>query len=395
MRVLVTGSEGFVGRNLVQSLANIRDGKDARPRYASLRPLEIDTFDLLDDPSALAQRAAQADVVVHLAGVNRPDDPAEFARGNRDFTQALVDALETSGNSCPVLLTSSIQASLEGRFANSPYGRSKLEAEQILRAHERTSGAPALIFRLPNLYGKWCRPNYNSVVATFCYNTAHGLPLRVDNPNTSLELLYVDDLIACLLDALLGEVSRTEEGFCQAGPTDQVTLRQLVQLLQSFEAAAASQTVTDVTPGTFASKLLATYLSYLPPQAAAHPLTLNSDNRGSFVELLRAPGFGQVSVNVVKPGQTKGEHWHHSKCEKFCVVAGEGIIAQRPVCPRPDEPQEATVFAVSGSKPVMVDILPGYTHNISNTSASEDLVVVMWANESFDPSRPDTYRLEV
>ena len=395
MRVLVTGSAGFVGRNLVQSLCNIRDGKDMRPQYAGFLPLVVDTFDVDDAPEALAERAATADAVVHLAGVNRPEDPAGFVRGNRDLTQVLVDALETSGNQCPVVLASSVQATLEGRYAGSDYGRSKREAENVLHEHSRRTGAEALIYRLPNVYGKWCRPNYNSVVATFCYNTARGLPLRVDDPSTSLELIYIDDLVSCILDALLGKARRTEDGFCQAGPTDHVTLGQIVDLLRSFSETQGTCALMDVTPGTFATKLLSTYMSYLPPVDATHALRVNSDERGSFVELLRAPGFGQVSVNVVKPGKTKGQHWHHSKWEKFCVVAGEGVIAQRPVSPREGEPAETTIVNVRSSEPTMVDILPGYTHRITNTSATDDLVVVMWANEQFDPGCPDTYRLEV
>ena len=395
MRVLVTGSAGFVGRNLVESLCNIRDGKDARPQFAGLLPLVVDTFDVEDAPEALAERAAHADAVIHLAGINRPEDPAEYGRGNRDLTQALVDALEASGNRCPVVLASSVQATLAGRYAGSAYGRSKREAEDVLRGHAQRTGAEALIYRLPNVYGKWCRPNYNSVVATFCHNTARGLPLRVDDPTTSLELIYIDDLVSCFLDALLGEAERTEEGFCQAGPTDQVTLGRIVELLQSFKEAQGARDIMDVTPGTFSTKLLSTYMSYLPPVDAAHALRVNSDERGGFVELLGAPGFGQVSVNVVKPGKTKGQHWHHSKWEKFCVVAGEGTIAQRPVSPREGEPTGPTITSVRGSEPTMVDILPGYTHRITNTSATDDLVVVMWANEQFDPARPDTYRLEV
>ena len=395
MRVLVTGSAGFVGRNLVESLCNIRDGKDARPQFAGLLPLVVDTFDVEDAPEALAERAARADAVIHLAGINRPEDPAEYGRGNRDLTQALVDALEASGNPCPVVLASSVQATLAGRYAGSAYGRSKREAEDVLRGHAQRTGAEALIYRLPNVYGKWCRPNYNSVVATFCHNTARGLPLRVDDPTTSLELIYIDDLVSCFLDALLGKAERTEEGFCQAGPTDQVTLGRIVELLQSFKEAQGARDIMDVTPGTFSTKLLSTYMSYLPPVDAAHALRVNSDERGGFVELLGAPGFGQVSVNVVKPGKTKGQHWHHSKWEKFCVVAGEGTIAQRPVSPREGEPTGPTITSVRGSEPTMVDILPGYTHRITNTSATDDLVVVMWANEQFDPARPDTYRLEV
>jgi UDP-2-acetamido-2,6-beta-L-arabino-hexul-4-ose reductase len=251
MRVLVTGSAGFVGRNLVESLCNIRDGKDMRPQYAGFLPLVVDTFDVDDAPEALAERAATADAVVHLAGVNRPEDPADFVRGNRDLTQVLVDALETSGNQCPVVLASSVQATLEGRYAGSDYGRSKREAENVLHEHSRRTGAEALIYRLPNVYGKWCRPNYNSVVATFCYNTARGLPLRVDDPSTSLELIYIDDLVSCILDALLGKARRTEDGFCQAGPTDHVTLGQIVDLLRSFSETQGTCALMDVTPGTF------------------------------------------------------------------------------------------------------------------------------------------------
>lgn len=395
MRVLVTGSAGFVGRNLVESLCNIRDGKDGRPCYAALLPLVVDTFDADDAPADLVVRAATADVVVHLAGVNRPDDPEEFSRVNTGLTQALVDALEKSDNTCPVILASSIQATLAGRYADSAYGRSKRAAEDALFAHERRTGAPAFVYRLPNLYGKWCRPNYNSVVATFCHNVARGLPLRVDDASTTIELLYIDDLVSCLLEAMLGNVTRGEDGFCEAGPTDHVTLGQIVELLKGFAKAQDAQVITDVFPGSFATKLLSTYISYLPPEAAVHPLTANHDERGSFVELLHAPDFGQVSVNVVRPGMTKGQHWHHSKWEKFCVVAGEGIISQRPVVSSMVEQDKATTLTVSGDEPVMVDMLPGYTHSITNTSHTNDLVVVMWANESFDKNRPDTYRLEV
>ena len=380
MKILVTGAHGFVGRNLVSQLRNIRDGK---ARNYALSGEELD--------------CRQADFVFNLAGVNRPKDTSEFMKGNFGFASTLLETLKKHGNRCPVMLASSIQATLVGRYAASDYGRSKLAGEELFFAYSRETGAKVLVYRFPNLFGKWCRPNYNSAVATFCYNTAHDLPLQVNDPATRLELLYIDDLVEEMLAALEGREHRCEfdgvetilqeDGrYCAAPVTHKVTLGEIVELLHAFSRQPATLVMPEIPPHSFAKKLYSTYLSYLPKEKVAFPLKMNVDARGSFTELLRTENCGQVSVNISKPGITKGEHWHHSKWEFFMVVSGHALIRERKI-----GTDEVLEFEVSGREIKAVHMLPGYTHNIINLSETEDLVTVMWANEAFDPSRPDTY----
>ncbi len=391
MKVLVTGAKGFVGRNLCESLKNIRDGKDRRERLQSLLPLEVFEYDLDSTQNQLEDWCAQADFVFNLAGVNRPKDPAEFMAGNFGFASDLLAALEHYSNTCPVMLASSVQASLQGRYAGSEYGKSKLAGEQLFRGYSERTGACVLIYRFPNLYGKWCRPNYNSAVATFCNNIANDLPIQVNNPATELELLYIDDLVEEMISALLGEETR-ENDFCVARPTNRVTLGEIVELLEEFKGARNTLHIPDETDGSFPKKLYATYLSYLNPRDFAYQLRQNVDERGSFTEFLRTPDRGQLSVNVSKPGITKGNHWHHTKWEKFLVVSGEALIKLRRVGTDAEgNPYPVVEYCVSGDNPTVVEMIPGYTHSIENLSDTQDLVTVMWANEPFDPTRPDTY----
>ena len=396
MKILVTGAHGFVGRNLVSQLRNIRAGK-ARNYALSGEELEIFEYDVDTDSSLLDDYCRQADFVFNLAGVNRPKDTSEFMKGNFGFASTLLDTLKKYGNKCPVMLASSIQATLVGRYAASDYGRSKLAGEELFFAYSRETGAKVLVYRFPNLFGKWCRPNYNSAVATFCYNTAHDLPLQVNDPSTRLELLYIDDLVEEMLAALEGKEHRCEfdgvetilqEGgrYCAAPVTHKVTLGEIVELLHAFSRQPATLVMPEIPPHSFAKKLYSTYLSYLPKEKVAFPLKMNVDARGSFTELLRTENCGQVSVNISKPGITKGEHWHHSKWEFFMVVSGHALIRERKI-----GTDEVLEFEVSGREIKAVHMLPGYTHNIINLSETEDLVTVMWANEAFDPSRPDTY----
>ena len=396
MKILVTGAHGFVGRNLVSQLRNIRDGK-ARNYALSGEELEIFEYDVDTDPSLLDDYCRQADFVFNLAGVNRPKDTSEFMKGNFGFASTLLETLKEHGNRCPVMLASSIQATLVGRYAASDYGRSKLAGEELFFTYSRETGAKVLVYRFPNLFGKWCRPNYNSAVATFCYNTAHDLPLQVNDPSTRLELLYIDDLVEEMLAALEGKEHRCEfdgvetilqeDGrYCAAPVTHKVTLGEIVELLHAFSRQPATLVMPEIPPHSFAKKLYSTYLSYLPKEKVAFPLKMNVDARGSFTEFLRTENCGQVSVNISKPGITKGEHWHHSKWEFFMVVSGHALIRERKI-----GTDEVLEFEVSGREIKAVHMLPGYTHNIINLSETEDLVTVMWANEAFDPSRPDTY----
>ena len=388
MNILVTGANGFVGKNLTARLETLRDGRDrTRP---SLQIGEIYRCTREMSPEALADCCKKADLVVHLAGVNRPKDPEEFAVGNTDFTRTLLETLRKSGNRCPVLLASSIQASLTGRFAGSPYGQSKKAAEELLLAYSQETGADGLIYRLPNLFGKWCRPNYNSVVATFCHNISRELPITVSDPAVELELVYIDDLIDEILDAMEGHPHRSEGAYCRVPVSHRVTLGEIVRLLRSFHDQPRTLLLPEIPEGSFEKKLYSTYLSYLPPEKIAFPLKMNVDERGSFTELLKTASCGQVSVNISKPGITKGQHWHNSKWEFFMVVAGHGLIQERRI-----GSDEKIEFEVSGDQIQAVHMLPGYTHNIINLSETESLVTVMWANELFDPSRPDTYFEEV
>lgn len=388
MNVLITGANGFVGRNLTQRLYALRDGRD-RTRPA-LRIDEVLLYARETAPETLAAYCRSADFVVHLAGVNRPQDPEEFTTGNTDLTRTLLAQLRQSGNRCPVLLASSIQASLTGRYAGSPYGHSKRAAEALLRAYSEQTGAQGLIYRFPNLFGKWCRPNYNSVVATFCHNIARDMPITVSDPAAELELVYIDDLVDELLDAMEGHPHRADAGYFCVPVSHPVTLGEIVRLLRSFHDQPQTLLLPQIPDGSFAKKLYSTYLSYLPPEKVAFPLKMNVDARGSFTELLKTDACGQVSVNITKPGVTKGQHWHNSKWEFFIVVAGRGLIRERRI-----GSDEVIEFAVSGERIEAVHMLPGYTHDIINLSDTEDLVTVMWANERFDPEHPDTYFEEV
>lgn len=395
MNILVTGAKGFVGKNLVANLRNIAQGKNrTRP---NLHIEEIFAYDLDTDPALLGEYCARADFVYHLAGVNRPQHNEEFMEGNFGFSSTLLETLKKTGNKCPVVLSSSIQATLIGRYGKSDYGRSKLAGEELFFAYGNETGAPVLVYRFPNLFGKWCRPNYNSVVATFCHNLANDLPIQVNDPSTQLELLYIDDLVEELLDALEGHPHRCdyeglmpllkEDGqYCYASPTHQVTLGEIVELLESFKAQPQTLVLPEIPPDSFAKKLYSTYLSYLPQEKVAFPLKMNVDERGSFTELLKTRNCGQFSVNISKPGITKGQHWHNTKWEFFMVVSGHGLIQERKI-----GSEEILEFEVDGDHIQAVHMLPGYTHNIINLSDTENLVTVMWANEQFDPGHPDTF----
>lgn len=395
MNILVTGAKGFVGKNLCAALANIRDNKD-RTRPA-LTIGEIFPYDIDTPPELLSEYCAKADFVFNLAGVNRPKEQSEFMQGNFGFASTLLETLKRHGNTCPVMLSSSIQATLIGRYGNSDYGKSKLAGEKLFFDYAADTGAKVLVYRFPNLFGKWCRPNYNSAVATFCHNMANDLPITVNDRATELELLYIDDLVSELLDALEGREHHCEfdglntvlcpEGkFCGAPVTHHVTLGEIVDLLAAFKAQPETLLMPEIPTGSFAKKLYSTYLSYLPREKVAFPLKMNVDDRGSFTELLKTAGCGQFSVNISKPGITKGQHWHHSKWEFFIVVSGHGLIQERRI-----GTEEVLNFEVSGEKIEAVHMLPGYTHNIINLSDSEPLVTLMWANEPFDPNHPDTF----
>lgn len=395
MNILVTGAAGFVGRNLTENLKNIRDGKNrTRPGIVIH---EIYEYDVDSAPEALREYCAQTDFVFNLAGVNRPRDNAEFMTGNRDFGERLLSELKRAGNRCPVMLSSSIQATLLGRYAGSDYGKSKLAGEELFFDHEKETGAPVLVYRFPNLFGKWCRPNYNSAVATFCHNTANDLPIQINDPKTELELLYIDDLVEEMLDALEGKPHRcdyanltpvpSENGrYCFVPTTHRVTLGEIAALLGRFRRQPETLLMPEIPAGSFAKKLYSTYLSYLPKEKAAFPLKMNRDARGSFTELIKTASCGQFSVNISRPGITKGEHWHNTKWEFFMVVSGHGLIQQRKI-----GTNEVWDFTVDGENIQAVHMLPGYTHNIINLSDTEALVTVMWANEAFDPQRPDTF----
>ena len=396
MKVLVTGARGFVGSNLCQSLKAIRDGKDRRERYQELLPLTIWEYDLSSTPEQLDEWCAEADFVFNLAGVNRPENDDEFMKGNFGFASTLLDTLEAHNNACPVMLSSSIQASLEGRYAGSEYGKSKLAGERLFQEYSQRTGAPVLIYRFPNLYGKWCRPNYNSAVATFCNNIANNLPIQVNDPAVELDLLYIDDLVAEMLEALLGNENRAEDGFCYANPIDHASLGHIVELIESFNRANASFEIPECPEDSFEKKLYATYESYLEPQNALHGLETKTDERGSFSEFIRTENDGQVSINISKPGMTKGNHWHHTKWEKFLVVSGRALVKTRRVgVDASGNYYPVNEYLVSGEKLEVIDMIPGYTHSITNVSEKDDLVTVIWANELFDPDNPDTFFEEV
>ena len=394
MKILVTGAHGFVGKNLTAALCAIRDGKD-RTRGA-LAIDEIFEYDLDTDPACLDGFCQAADFVFHLAGVNRPKSPEEFMQGNFGFTSTLLDTLKKHKNTCPVMISSSIQATCIGRY-DGEYGRSKKAGEELMFAYGEETGARVLVYRFPNLFGKWCRPNYNSAVATFCHNTANDLPITVSDPAVLLELLYIDDLVSEMLDALEGrehhctfdgiDTVLSEDGkYCAAPISHKVTLGEIVDLLDAFRAQSSTLFMPEIPAGSFAKKLYSTYLSYLPHEKVSFPLKMNTDARGSFTELLKTEKSGQFSVNVSLPGITKGQHWHHTKWEFFIVVSGHGLIQQRKL-----GTDEVLNFEVSGDKIEAVHMLPGYTHNIINLSDTENLVTLMWANEPFDSAHPDTF----
>lgn len=394
MNILVTGAKGFVGKNLCESLKNLRDGKDrTRPM---LKIDQIFEYDIDSDPTCLDEYCKTADFVFNLAGVNRPKDTSEFMRGNFGFASTLLETLKKHNNTCPVMLSSSIQATLIGRY-DSDYGRSKKAGEDLFFSYAEQTGAKVLVYRFPNLFGKWCRPNYNSAVATFCNNIASDLPVTVSDRSVQLELLCIDDLVTEMLDALEGrEHHCTFDGidtiicengrYCAAPITHKVTLGEIVDLLERFKAEPQTLVMPEIPDDSFAKKLYSTYLSYLPKEKIAFPLKMNEDARGSFTELLKTESCGQFSVNISKPGITKGQHWHHSKWEFFIVVSGHGLIQMRKI-----GSDEVLNFEVSGEKIEAVHMLPGYTHNIINLSETDDLVTLMWANEKFDPDHPDTF----
>ena len=377
MKILVTGAKGFVGRNLCAQLRNIRDGKAGW--YEGVAVEEIYEYDVDSSPEELEAWCRDADFVFNLAGVNRPKDPAEFMAGNFGFASTLLETLRRHGNRCPVMVSSSIQAALDN-----PYGESKRAGEELMFGYAKETGARVLVYRFPNVFGKWCRPNYNSAVATFCNNIANGLPITVNDPDVVLNLVYIDDVVDELIGALAGREHRRGE-FCEVPVTHTVRLGDIVDLLHSFKEMRENLQVPDLGDA-FTRKLYSTYLSYLPAEGFRYPLKMNVDARGSFTEIIRTPDRGQFSVNVSKPGITKGEHWHNTKNEKFLVVKGHGLIRLRKI-----GTEEVVEFEVSGEKLEVVEMIPGYTHSIVNLSETEDLVTLMWANEAFDPGRPDTY----
>ena len=397
MKILVTGAKGFVGKNLCWALKNIRDGKDRR--FPDLTIEAIYEYDLENTPEQLDAWCKECDFVFNLAGVNRPQNQEEFMQGNFGFANTLLDTLKKHRNRCSVMLSSSQQASLTGRFGNSEYGRSKKAGEDLFLDYGKETGTRMLIYRFPNLFGKWCRPNYNSAVATFCNAFANDLPYTVNDPSVELELLYIDDLvdemIACLLNREhqcefegLDVLPQVDGRYCYCPVTHKVTLGKIVELLKEFAEQPKTLTIPDIPNGSFAKKLYSTYLSYLPKEKAAFPLKMNVDDRGSFTELVHTLNAGQVSINISKPGITKGQHWHNTKFEQFIVVKGHGLIQQRNLN---DPSGKVLEWEVSGDKIEAVHMLPGYTHNIINLSESEDLVTVMYCNEVFNPDNPDTF----
>ena len=395
MNILITGAAGFVGKNLTAALQNIRDGKDRT--HPQLQIGELYLYDIDYPASHLEEACSKADFVFNLAGVNRPKNQEEFMQGNFGFASTLLETLKKYNNTCPVMLSSSIQATLVGRYAGGEYGKSKKAGEELFFEYAAETGAKVLVYRFPNLFGKWCRPNYNSAVATFCNNIANDLPITVNDPAVELELLYIDDLVDEMIAALEGkehhcefegvETILTENGrYCAAPVSHKATLGQIVDLLESFRNQPSTLVMPEIPHNSFAKKLYSTYLSYLPKEKVAFPLKMNVDARGSFTELLRTEKCGQFSVNISKPGITKGQHWHHTKWEFFIVVSGHGLIQMRKI-----GSEEVLNFEVSGEKIEAIHMLPGYTHNIINLSETEDLVTVMWANEQFDPEKPDTF----
>ena len=399
MKILVTGAKGFVGRNLCAALKNVQEGKDKTRGIDS--NIEIFEFDIDTDKALLDTYCKEADFVFNLAGVNRPQNQEEFMKGNFGFASTLLETLKKHNNNCPVMLSSSLQATLIGRYAEGDYGKSKKAGEDLFFRYSEETGARVYVYRFPNLFGKWCRPNYNSAVATFCNNIANDLPIQVNDRAIELTLLYIDDLVDEMFAILRGmphrcefnglnEVAKADGKFCDCPITHKVTLGEIVDLLNKFKNQPSTLLMPEIPYNSFAKKLYSTYLSYLPKEKVSFPLKMNVDPRGSFTELLRTEKCGQISVNISKPGITKGQHWHNTKWEFFIVVSGKGLIQQRRV-----GTDEVLNFEVSGEKIEAIHMLPGYTHNIINLSDTEDLVTVMWANEQFDPDKPDTFFLEV
>ena len=399
MNVLITGAKGFVGKNLTEALKCIRDGKDKT--HPALRIDEIYCYDIDSTPQELDAYCQRADFVFNLAGVNRPKEQSEFMEGNFGFASTLLNTLKKHGNTCPVMLSSSVQATLVGRYANGDYGKSKLAGEELFFEYSAQTGTRVLVYRLPNLFGKWCRPDYNSVVATFCHHMANALPITVSDPSARLELVYIDDLIDELLSALENKPHRcnydgltplpdSEGKYCYVPISHQVTLQEIVSHLERFVSQPETLLMPEIPANSFEKKLYSTYLSYLPKEKISFALKMNKDARGSFTELMKTASCGQFSVNVSLPGITKGEHWHHSKWEYFMVVSGHGLIRMRNM-----DSDEVLEFEVSGEEIQAVCMLPGYTHSLINLSESENLVTLMWANEPFDPQKPDTFFLPV
>lgn len=395
MKILVTGAQGFVGKNLCAQLKNIKEGK--AKCYGDLAISEVYEYDINSTPEELNQWCKDCDFVFNLAGVNRPQNTEEFMQGNFGFASTLLDTLKKHQNTCPVMLSSSIQATLAGRFGTSEYGKSKKAGEELFFEYGEETGAKVLVYRFPNLYGKWCRPNYNSAVATFCHNIAHDLPIQVNDPNVDMELLYIDDLVEEMIDALQGKehhcefdgvetVMQADGRYCAAPVTHHVKLGKIVELLYQFAEMPKTLMIPEIPADSFAKRLFSTYLSYLPKEKAIFDLHMNVDNRGSFTELIHTLNCGQVSINISKPGITKGEHWHHTKWEQFIVVSGHGLIQLRK-----EGTDEILNYEVSGDKIQSVIMLPGYTHNIINLSETENLVTVMYCNEIFDKNHPDTF----
>lgn len=382
LKILVTGANGFVGRNLVANLRTIQNGTN---KTRNIEVKEIFEYDIDTPKEKLEEYCQKCNFVFNLAGVNRPKDQCEFMQGNFGFAEQLLNTLKKYNNKCPVMLSSSIQATLQGRFANSEYGKSKLAGEELFFKYSQETGAKVLVYRFPNLFGKWCKPNYNSAVATFCYNISRNLPITISDPKNELELLYIDDLVDEMLNALENKEHRDGK-YCYVPTTYKATLGEIVDLLKQFKQQPKTLQIPEIPNNSFAKKLYSTYLSYLPKEEICFPLKMNIDDRGSFTEILKTLNCGQFSVNVSKPGITKGQHWHNTKWEFFIVVSGKARIEQRKI-----GTDEVLTFDVSDDNIQAVHMLPGYTHNIINLSDTENLVTLMWANEQFNPNKPDTF----
>ena len=382
MNILITGAKGFVGRNLSEALKCVRDGKDKTREISA--DINLYEFDIDTPAEKLDEYCKDADFVYHLAGVNRPKNETEFMEGNFGFTSKLLESLKKYNNKAPVMLSSSIQAALDN-----PYGKSKKAGEELIFNYGKENGVKTLVYRFPNVFGKWCRPNYNSAVATFCYNIAHDLPITVNDRNHMMTLVYIDDVVDELIRAAAGKENREGE-YCRVGIEHKITLGEIADLLYSFKESRINKLIPDMSENSFSKKLYSTYLTYLDAENFSYKLKMNCDNRGSFTEVLRTLNAGQISVNISKPGITKGQHWHNTKNEKFVVVSGHGLIQLRQI-----GTDKVVNYEVSGEEITVVDMIPGYTHNIINLSDTEDLVTIMWCNECFDPNRPDTYFEEV